>query len=59
MLETLLLGLLLTGAHAEEYTADATIIVESRRNMVVYVEDPIVVNNSLKLRAIFNIVTII
>ena len=59
MLKIILLGALLTPSHAEEYAADATIIVESRRNMVVYVEDRIIDNKSQKLKADFNSDTIV
>ena len=55
MLSYIFIGLLnLASAETPEIEADATIIVEARRNMVVYVEDPIVINNSEKISANFN-----
>ena len=54
MLKTILLGLLLTGNAKGEELADATIIVEARRNMVVYVEKPIIDNTSQKIKSDFN-----
>ena len=53
MFKAILLGLLMSNAMAQEPEADATIIVEARRNMVVYVEDPIIDNSSNKLTANF------
>lgn len=53
MLSYILVGLLFAGEPAE-LEADATIVVEARRNMVVFVEDPIIANSSEKIKVNFN-----
>ena len=52
MLSYILVGLLFAGEPAE-LEADATIVVEARRNMVVFVEDPIIANSSEKIKIYF------
>jgi len=56
----ILLGLLIQNLHAGGYPvsgndiANETIVVEARRNMVIYVEEPIIDNSSKKINANFN-----
>ena len=54
MLNLILGGLLYAGEPNSEYVADETIIVEARRNMVIYVDAPTITNSSKKIRSDFN-----
>ena len=54
MLSLILVMLSFAGEPVDDYNVDETIVVEARKNMVVYVEDPIVVNASEKLAEDFN-----
>ena len=60
MLSYIFIGLLGTAlADIPEQEADATIIVEARRNMVVYVDDPIITNTSEKISVDLNLDSIV